>query len=230
MPGLNTCPNQAKTDQRSHPNRPLLTLHLEHETSLPLHNSDIPLLDLQPRLAIHSSHRLGRHTAAPALPDAPQHLRLPNREVKDEGQGQALRIESTKGASSPRPDSSRGPAAKVPDHRPQRQAGRACERHARPELEHPAVGWRAAMEQRRRKGEHNLVLRLGAAARHLEAHREQRRPHRAVRLAGAQGQERGGQSRRQGGTGDGSRCREEQRKSLVGRAGVDRCLGSTEAY
>jgi len=60
--------------------RPLLPLHLEHQASLRLHNSHLPLPIPFPSTAFESNH-LGRHPSPPTLPNPPQSIYLPPKET-----------------------------------------------------------------------------------------------------------------------------------------------------
>lgn len=132
----------------NHKHRSEHPLQLEHQASLPLPQSHLPI---QPRLRTRlRSHHLGRHHRRRLRPLAHKPLRAPGPKIQtpQEIQKGRRRSETQGNLTIPgRRTASREPAPKVPDHRHHGQAGQQDRCYTRVGLERAAVGWRADMGQ-----------------------------------------------------------------------------------
>ena len=142
----------ARTNHSS--DRPDLTLLLEHQTDLPLHNRLLPLQQSlhDPTLRIHN---LGRHHSSRQLALPPQHLHPPDaqngriQQIPKIQENQTLRrLETLSPGRLPGNRPALEPETQIPNHRHLRQTGVAVERDADAALERAAVGRGAVVDER----------------------------------------------------------------------------------
>lgn len=122
-------------------NRPFLPFHLEHQTSLCLHNSHLSLPVVLSPTPLEGNY-LGRHPCPPSVSHPPQPIHLPPEETPQTPQ---IQIQVTLEPSQPHPQHARYtatklPTSQIPNHRPHRTHRFPNKRHAGTGMECAAVG------------------------------------------------------------------------------------------